>query len=316
MWFVFAYLIIPMGAALTVMLISGLQSPVDLAKTILSSPFRIYNAQVSAALVLTAFCGIMVGLSYSGLKRAEHMLEQSRNTFMMVEVEERLMKNKFLQGRNFWMSLLGLALWGVAWRLKTLFDSRTLTVNRLKRKSNSLASRASFVVMALLCLAAADVPLCRLNYSLQLMTFVTPAKDRLMDFSKRNRCENAFLASAQGECARLCADTRKLSDDRLWAVTWARDWHLFGRLAAKFFDDLRNVEQGAGRIDKLFEDRTCERVLLSIDKSNTMVNIFCGLFAGVSILGFLVAIQNILSDSADPFEATNTPAVGVTMKKD
>jgi len=313
MWAAFAYLVIPLGAAVTVMLVSGFKLLVDFASFFLNSPIRIQKVQISVALFMTGICAIMGLLSYSSWQRAEHMLEQGRKQFaIQMGLEDQLMRNVFMQARNYWMSMLGLTLWGVAWRLKTLFDSKTLVLGSTlsARTPRSPQSRAIYIGVALLCAGLADVPLCRLNYSLQLATFITPKKTELMEFSRRHSCSQLFVASAQGECAKFCSETKKLADDRLWAINWARDWHVFGKLAAQAFDGFRSVEQGQSRIEKLFVERTCEKVLSSTDKSNSMVNMACAVLAGISIMGCLIAIQNVLSDSA-PGDIPEATAVGL-----
>lgn len=47
-----------------------------------------------------------------------------------------------------------------------------------------------------------------------------------------------------------------------------------GRLGAIFFDDLRGMDQ-TGRLDRLFDSKTCVGVLSSVDKTNAYVNYFC-----------------------------------------
>lgn len=141
-WALFAYLVIPTGALLTMMLVSGFKLPVDLASFFLNSPIRVQKVQLSLALFMTGFCSILGLLSYSSWQRAEHMLEQGRKQFAaQLGLEDQLMRNVFMQGRNFWMSMVGLVLWGVAWRLKALFDSRTFVVSTAERKSVSVKSR-------------------------------------------------------------------------------------------------------------------------------------------------------------------------------
>merc|ERR1740138_344012 len=213
---------------------------------------------------------------------------------MVPGLEDQLNRNIFYQGRNFWLSVTGLALWAASWRLKALFDSGTLIVTR-PRRTGSLTTRIIYAVVALLCLALADVPMCRLNYSLQLATFITPKKASLLQFGAKEGCADGKLGSAKGACEELCRETRKLCDDRLWAINWARNWHILGRWAAEAFDGTRNVQQGERRIEKLFQDKTCMKVLESTDKSNPWVNYACAAFAGLSILGFLVAVQNAIS---------------------
>ena len=73
---------------------------------------------------------------------------------------------------------------------------------------------------------------------------------------------------------------------------------VMSNIAALGFDGFRSVKQGEAKTAKLFEDRSCERVLRSVNKSNPMVNILCVVLAVVSILGCLIALQKILASPA------------------
>jgi len=309
-WSLFAYGVIPVGAVLTLMLVSGMKWIVDLAAMFLSTPLRIKNVQLSLDLVMTGICSIMVLLSYSSVQRAESLVTASKQqTLWALRVnQDELVRNVAMQDRNLWLSVLGLTLWGVAWRLKTLFVSETIAV-QARKGQHPVQYRLKFAAFALFCLALSDVPLCRLNYSYQLATQVSPKKANLLDFGKKNGCRDVMLASAAGECAKLCTEARSLATDRLWAVEFAREFHVFGKIAASFFDGFRGVEQGEKRIDELFAAKTCERVLNSVDTSNHMVNVACFIFTGISVIGCLIGIQNALSAPAK----TRSISVGNTV---
>ena len=51
--------------------------------------------------------------------------------------------------------------------------------------------------------------------------------------------------------------------------------------------------QGEGRIEKLFKEKSCHRVLQSVDKSNDMVNNFCIFVVFVCMLVFISAVGNV-----------------------
>merc|ERR1712113_171385 len=135
----------------------------------------------------------------------------------------------------------------------------------------------AYTLLGILAFLAADVPLCRINYNVQLATFVSPRKARLQ--SSVGMCDSAYLGSAAGPCSDFCDEVKALSQERLATITFARNWHVLGRFAAQIFDDARGVEQGEQRIQELFQKKTCAQVLKSVDKSNQYVNIMCVILA-------------------------------------
>merc|ERR1712187_489469 len=76
----------------------------------------------------------------------------------------------------------------------------------------------------------------------------------------------------------------------------ARNWHIMGNIAARFFDDVRHVDQDK-RVNDLFKDRTCARVLKSVDKSNDFINILCIAFAALAISLGMAALSNAIFSS-------------------
>merc|ERR1712226_999314 len=110
----------------------------------------------------------------------------------------------------------------------------------------------------------------------------------------------------------FCAQARKLSDSRLQAILFVRKWHVLGRFAAEFFDDTRGVQQGDERINALFEAKTCEQVLQSVDKSNAFVNVGCILAAGISLMGVIIALANAF----DVGEPESNVVAGTPAKQD
>merc|ERR1719235_327320 len=110
------------------------------------------------------------------------------------------MRDDFEQERNLWVSICSLFAWCVTWRLKNLHGARQLTPPHLHRRWFSRGTyRLTYFITGLIAFVIADIPLCRLNYNFQLMMFVTPKKDALMA-SMPPACEEAYLASAEGDC--------------------------------------------------------------------------------------------------------------------
>lgn len=273
------------------------------AGRILSTPVNMGRLQLSLASVMTGLCLVMTVLAYSSLQRSELRAAVSANPD-----HDQLMRDVFEQGRNLYLSLLGTSLWATAWRLKALYDTKRLTPPPLPYgmasprggSGGSGLTRWLFVLLGGLCILAADIPLCRINYNLQLSMYVTPSKMRLMAKSA-TQCEGITSSVAQGECLEFCTAVRGLAEERNAALRWARDWHILGRVAAEIFDSNRGVQQGVERIDDLFAKRSCLEVLRSVDKSNVLVNWTCKAVAAVSILGAFTAFANVLvEDDQDP----------------
>merc|ERR1719499_2881614 len=114
------------------------------------------------------------------------------------------------------------------------------------------------------------------------------------------------MMARPGDCKEFCDSVRKVSEERLWAVMFARDWHVLGRISAEMFDGTRGMQQGQERIDGLFEKKTCANVLWSVDKSNTTVNALCWVFAFLPGMGCLVLFaqafgseEEVASDKKD-----------------
>lgn len=302
-WSLIAYGAIPFGAFLTMLLISGWKLLIDLASMICSTPVKIQKVAVSLDLLMTGLFAIMALLQHSNFQRAETKLREGQSTLQNMD---ELQRNVAFAERNWWICMLALTVWGVAWRMKNLYSSGIVAVQTRQVRHGSLKGRLMWTGALLVCVLAADLPVCRLNYHMQIAAHITPTKTSLRTFGEKNSCNGVMLAGAQGNCAEFCRKARSLSDDRLWAVEWARRWHMLGNVAAKTFDGLRNVEQGQQRIEQLFQDKSCDRVLESVDKSNHMVNMACAAGAAVAVVGVLVSLQNILS-AGDAPQAVEIP---------
>jgi hypothetical protein len=318
----FAYFFVPLGCILVVMFLSGFKFTIDLATSILNAcAFQVQtdkgeSPNVSVSSCIVAWTALLLYISYSNWSQAEAKLESARQNPMELlrqpGLEDAKKRDIFYQAMHFWMALCGLLLWIIVLRLQALFKNNTYLVNPPRQTTRTGSKRMMNMVMAAICLGIADIPLCRLNYNAQLATFITPKKVTLMKFAEENSCagEAITLATAQGSCKEFCDQVRSLSEDRLWAVRWARKFHVVGHFAAVVFDKVRGVEQGDERIEDLFEKRHCARVLASVDKSNTLVNTACWVCAGLSTLGAVIFAQSALTASASQLPAIATPAVG------
>jgi len=298
-WSIFASTAIPAGAILAAMLASGHTMAMSLASKVLSTPVRVGNWRLSLAVVMTAFCLVLSLVSLSGVRRHETRVNEAQGAFAhaMEHLQDRHMMEVFHWSRNYYLSLLGLALWLAAWRLKVLHDGKRIVSHHHLKPGGSWITRICYIAVGVVAFLAADVPLCRINYNLQLATFVTPRKTRLLN--SVGACESAMLTEASqlegSPCALFCAEVKELSRERLLTIKWARNWHIFGRLAAELFDETRGVQQGEDRIGQLFAKKTCLQVLRSVDKSNGFVNAMCAVFTGVAIIGAFAAWSSACS---------------------
>uniref|UniRef100_A0A7S0AAK8 Uncharacterized protein n=1 Tax=Pyrodinium bahamense TaxID=73915 RepID=A0A7S0AAK8_9DINO len=293
-WSIFVWTVLPTGASLVVMLASGKSAAMWTASKVLSTPVRMGEMHFSLASVMTAVCLLLTTLSHSGLRRCEARAAASSRP----ESYDQQMRDVFHQGRNLYLSMLGLTLWALAWRLRVLHEAQQLTTSRPHTGARrSWFARSVYLILGLTALVIADVPLCRINYNLQLYSFVTPKKGKLLAMSRP--CEGIMHSTAGGECADFCTQVRHLSEERLAAIKWARNWHILGRIAAEIFDESRGVEQGTGRIDALFAKKTCLEVLRSVDKSNEAVNYFCLTVAVLSFMFAFAALTSVFDEHPD-----------------
>eukprot|EP00928_Gymnodinium_smaydae_P061128 TRINITY_DN45286_c0_g1_i1.p1 TRINITY_DN45286_c0_g1~~TRINITY_DN45286_c0_g1_i1.p1 ORF type:complete len:329 (-),score=68.07 TRINITY_DN45286_c0_g1_i1:117-1103(-) len=292
-WFVF-----PSGALLAGMLISGQSLSMLLAAWIANAGVKTRWVKITISSLMTALSLGLVIFSYSGYRRCETMM-QGADDVTRALAHDSHMKDLYEQERNLWVSVCSLLVWAATWRLKALHNRRQLTPPHLHHRWFSRGGyRLTYFITGLLAFLVADIPLCRLNYNFQLMMFVTPKKEALIS-SMPPTCEEAYIATAAGECKTFCAHALELSEERLWATMWARNWHVFGRWGAQFFDSWRGVEQGRDRIDALFDTKTCLQAAMSVDKSNSLANLFCVAVACVSIAVAFSAISNAITESFD-----------------
>jgi len=264
----FVWTILPVGALIMLMMLSNQGLLMSVASRILGSPIKTPWFSVSMALVMVAICLCATILTRSNMGRCEARL--SENELHAAASRDALLRDVFSAGRNFYICLLGLTLWTVSWRLKALHDREQLKVPPTRRHHRP---RTMYLLLGIFVLVMADLPLCRLNYCFTIMQFVTPKKEELVQAV--GECRFQYKGKADAKCQTYCEQVYKVAEDRLWAVEWARKYHVVGRLAAQIFDKFRGVQQEKARIDSLFEQKTCFDVLKSVDKSNTLVNWMC-----------------------------------------
>lgn len=296
---VFVRTVLPLGAVFVAMLASGSTALMRVASVVLATPVRIGSLQLSIPVFMTALCSILSLCFYTSLNRQEARAAQTQSSVAeALAMQDRQQMMAAFAGRNFYISLLGLTLWVVAWRLKALHDQQRLLPRApAARRPMPATTRLLYVVMGIVAFLMADVPICRINYNVQLYMFVTVRKASLQRHAEG--CEAVYLARASETseaCSDFCDQVRMLSEERSSIIASARDWHVLGRVAARIFDGARGVEQGEVRLAKLFETKTCAQVLESVDKSNWRVNVLCLFFATVAIMGAWSAFSDAYED--------------------
>lgn len=319
MWGIFVWSVLPTGAALVIMLASAQPLAVTVASAVLSTPIRISAFQLSLASAMSAFCSAVSLITFLALRRAETRVEAAVGDPLASAFGQdyRQQTSAFHWGRNFYISLLGLTLWVMAWRLKAVADAGQLLPPRSSGRRMSLAARVLYMLAGVVMLLMADVPMCRLNYNMQLAWYVTPAKEKLMN--SVGKCQGAMRGDSGQLCRDWCDKAFALSHERLDTIMSARNQHILGKFAAELFDGARGVGQGEQRIEELFKKKTCEDVLRSVDKSNMLVNAACMFFAGIAIIGAFSCLSSSYSGDTplpEPSAPPPPPEEATNAKKD
>lgn len=305
MWGIFVWTVLPSGALLTALLLSASPLAVAVSCRVLSTPVRINAFQLSLASLMSAISAAVAFIAFMALRRAHVRMEQTNPIASALGQDYRQQTSAFHWGRNLYMSLLGLTLWLSAWRLKTLAETGQLLPPRASGRRMTIVMRAIYFVVGFCGLLMADIPLCRLNYNMQLTYYVTPEKEKLLNAV--GPCQNAMYGDGNQRCKDFCDKSWAVSRERLDTIMSARNQHILGKFAAEFFDDTRGVEQGEGRMQELFNRKTCEQVLQSVDKSNMIVNAVCMGFAGIAIIGAFSCISSAYSGEAPNMEPSAPP---------
>eukprot|EP00994_Dinema_validum_P004153 NODE_2193_length_748_cov_78.699571_g1767_i0.p1 GENE.NODE_2193_length_748_cov_78.699571_g1767_i0~~NODE_2193_length_748_cov_78.699571_g1767_i0.p1 ORF type:complete len:182 (-),score=37.90 NODE_2193_length_748_cov_78.699571_g1767_i0:135-680(-) len=135
-------------------------------------------------------------------------------------------------------------------------------------------------VFILVMMILLDMPLSRMHYWFRIHTVVTVHKNQLM---KELRTSGGHCNITQEEvggeyfrnCTEFCAQAEKLSDDRHEVLMAVRSRHPFGGGPGGFMFDLgRGVFSQKNKMKKI-KSRTCERLVMSVDKMNPIANGVC-----------------------------------------
>jgi len=295
-WSLYIWLVLVPALILNVLLLLNRQTFKEIGCKLLDKKLGPNHMNIATFMVAGS---ILFGfISFAGVQRYQ-VRALERMQFGDTYGQNQNFMNYFHESRNFFMCVMGVVLWCIAARLKVLHRTGCL-IDPEGLTPRSAANRLMWVAIAVACFAVADVPLSRINYNLQLMTYVTPIKDRLLA-GPALECPKVYMhtcAPDQGgsqQCENFCAEVKTLAETRLDTILFVRRWHVMGRIAAQFFDNTRGVEQGNERIDALFKKKTCAGVLGSVDKSNQFVNAVCITSAFVALLMFITAVGNACS---------------------
>merc|ERR1719191_94269 len=114
-WSCVGLVVVPVGAFLLLLLVSGNARLVRTACWISATPMKVFGVQVGLALLVTGIFSILVLLTHSEVKRYEALLNDPQLGLAnliseSVSVKTELKMKHFLQERNFWLSLTALAL--------------------------------------------------------------------------------------------------------------------------------------------------------------------------------------------------------------
>merc|ERR1719223_71284 len=100
------------------MMASGNSLAMSLASKGLTTVVRVGPYQVSIPILMTAVSSIFTVAYYASLSRQEAKMQAAQGTMAEPLVHERQLMKVAFAGRNLYISLLGLVLWLMTWRLK------------------------------------------------------------------------------------------------------------------------------------------------------------------------------------------------------
>lgn len=326
-WAAIAWGVVPVGTFLVMLLLTGRSLLMSIACGFLGTPIKINSFAISLPMLVIAVCGVLCMISYGSMQRYQHLVDAAKSpgeagswqamaaaAYAMPLAADRNIMSKFHHERNLWISLCGIIVWIVALRLSQLRKNEQLVPPTLRPSGTSFFSRLLWFIVAGLCLAVSDIPICRLNYHMQLATHVTPMKNHLLS-QFGEQCADVKEADAEGACQEFCGKVREVSNDRLQAVLWTREWHVLGKYSAELFDVGRGVEQGEDRINALFAQKTCVQLLQGVDKSNANVNLFCMVITVLMLAIALGAFAAAVGTDRIKETATKTAAAAAATAK-
>jgi hypothetical protein len=207
------------------------------------------------------------------------------------------LKMYFYDSRQVLMFSTGALLWGMIGRFKVFVETRQLRAPPANTgRARPMLHRVLFGLLAVTCIILGDIPLCRVDYNSRVSSVISMQKHQALQHPAAPLCANAMLDSAVDSCADFCNQVQQISLNRQEITMAVRDFHIPGRIAAEIFDFLRLEDQDT-KSGNLFAQRTCSRVLQSIDKTNKMVNYFCIFMSIAAIVAFLAYTAVALGNS-------------------
>merc|ERR1712083_852810 len=135
-------------------------------------------------------------------------------------------------------------------------------------------------------LIAFDIAFSRFNYHAALQELGPEKLSLTVQYG--DRCTESMLYSTKKspECNQFCEKVRSLAERRREAMMRVRAMHPTGPLAAKIFLRLDKRDDATNKdlYEHLFKDKTCARVLQSVNKSNWKADMWALAFLIVSVL--------------------------------
>ncbi|GAB5367964.1 hypothetical protein AAMO2058_001277200 [Amorphochlora amoebiformis] len=100
-------------------------------------------------------------------------------------------------------------------------------------------------------------------------------RDEFVNWSKDNKhCQVKKSETNEVYCSKYCDEVLEAAKIRQKALRRVRSLHPIGSYFSAGFDRQREKIQSE-KITEIFESKTCERILGSVDHTNTIVNTFC-----------------------------------------
>jgi len=204
-WTMFLYLVLLPGFLFCLLLCSNKVGFMQLVNWILDQNFKLpFNLNLATFMI--SLCTMSIWLSFSGMQRYQAKVgHQAVGHHFSRSANESALKMYFFESRNLALALLGFVLWSVVSRVKSLHQTGQL-VQPAAQAPKGLGYRLKFVALALVALAIADIPMCRMTYNFTLAVTVTPAKESLLA-QWPPTCQNAMwhsCATDGPQCEDLC----------------------------------------------------------------------------------------------------------------
>jgi hypothetical protein len=233
----------------------------------------------------------------SGLTADQQVLRSLDLAYAVKAEGESLMTAQ----RDFFICACATVLWMTCSHLdKQLAKGAIVTVPRGLSSFNPGAKR---IALLAICLVLVDLPMARIHYTWQIQNRITGPKTELIK-SVGDTCKLAKLGEDHMQvCKDFCENVKLLSLRRREVMLAVRGSHHIGTKFAEHFDSARGEKQEMAKIDNFFKERSCQRVLDSVDKKNWFVDSFCYFFALFCIAVILITVMKVIEgapvDQAD-----------------